>query len=29
MKRRSGFIWIGTGVILAVLAGLLALWVIT
>lgn len=28
MKRRSGFIWIGTGVILAVLAGLLALWVI-
>jgi pilus assembly protein CpaB len=28
MKRRSGLIWIGTGVILAVLAGLLALWVI-
>jgi pilus assembly protein CpaB len=28
MKRRSGLIWIGTGVILAVLAGLLAMWVI-
>jgi pilus assembly protein CpaB len=28
MKRRSGLIWIVTGVILAVLAGLLALWVI-
>jgi pilus assembly protein CpaB len=28
MRRRSGLIWIASGVVLAVLAGLLALWVI-
>jgi pilus assembly protein CpaB len=28
MKRRSGFIWVASGIALAVVAGLLALWVI-